>query len=286
MRRSGWLDCVRALVLTLASGLTLTSCGKSRDGGAISGPAVSPSASTEHSSTDKASSSEAPSGETKTPPAPPSLPQAEPPGSAATASKRRRYRVLALGDSITDQRVGGGGYLRELGRACPLSHFDHFGRGGDMVNQMRRRFEQALPETLSQYDTLIVYGGVNDLYSDQTAGRTNDLIEADLSAIYAAAKDRNLSVIAITVSPWGGFSRYFNERRSRSTRLLNAWIQGTTKSGQTDVVVDSYALLSCGDAERLCPEYESPSHDGLHPGPQGHALLGQALLERAFSDCE
>jgi len=204
----------------------------------------------------------------------------------APASKRRTYRVLALGDSITDQRVGGGGYLRELSRACPKSRFEHFGRGGDMTNQMRRRFEQEFPGLAARYDTLIVYGGVNDLYSDLTAGRTNDRIEEDLSAIYRAAQDRGLYLVAITVSPWGGFSRYFNERRSQSTRLLNAWILGTASSGETDKVVDSYPLLSCGDPEKLCPDYETPSHDGLHPGAQGHALLGQALLEQAFADCE
>jgi lysophospholipase L1-like esterase len=280
MRRAGWLNDRGVLVLSL--GLTLTSCGKSRDVGAVGGPAASPSANSARAATSGHGEASSATGQ----PVEAALPEPSPSESHTKSGKRRRYRVLALGDSITDQRVGGGGYLRELGRACPLSRFDHFGRGGDMVNQMRRRFEQALPQTLANYDTLIVYGGVNDLYSDLTAGRTNDLIETDLSAIYAAAKDRGLSVVAITVSPWGGFSRYHNERRSRSTRLLNAWIQGTSRDGQTDVVVDSYALLSCGDSERLCPEYESPSHDGLHPGPQGHALLGQALLERAFSDCE
>lgn len=220
-------------------------------------------------------------------PAPSASPPDEPPTEEVQPApeKRRRYRVLALGDSITDQNVGGGGYLRELGRACPLSRFEHFGRGGDMTNQMRRRLEQALSR-LSAYDTLIVYGGVNDLYSDLTAGRTNDRIEEDLSAIYRAARERGLYVVAVTVSPWGGFTRYFNERRSRNTRLLNAWILGTTQGGLTDVVVDSYPLLSCGVPERLCPDYETPSHDGLHPGPQGHALLARALLERAFADCE
>jgi len=205
---------------------------------------------------------------------------------AQAAAPRRRYRVLALGDSITDQNVGGGGYLRELGRACPHSRFEHFGRGGDMTNQMRRRFEQELPRLSGEIDTLIVFGGVNDLYSDLTAGRTNDRIEEDLTAIYRAAKDRGLSVVAITVAPWGGFTRYFNERRSRTTRLLNSWILGTSARGQTDVVVDAYSLLSCGDPERLCPDYEGRSQDGLHPGPFGHAVLGQALLERAFADCE
>ena len=270
----------------LALSCVLASCGKSREIGPVSGPAASPTAPAEQAPTEHAPAPVVTAGAAVSPadgsPADGSPAERK----SDSAEPRRRYRVLALGDSITDQRVGGGGYLRELGRACPKSRFDHFGRGGDMVSQMRRRLEQGPPTPLANYDTLIVYGGVNDLYSDLTAGRTNERIEQDLSAIYAAAKDRGLTVVAVTVSPWGGFSRYFNERRSRSTRLLNAWILGTAASGQTDVVVDSYPLLSCGDPARLCPKYEAPSQDGLHPGPEGHAILAQALLERAFSHCE
>lgn len=199
---------------------------------------------------------------------------------------RKRYRVAALGDSITDQSVGGGLYLRELERACPASRFDHFGRGGDMTSQMRRRFERDFLPVAGEYDTLIVYGGVNDLYSNLTAGRTNSRIEDDLGAIYAQAKERSLRVVAITVSPWGGFRKYFNSERSQNTRLLNAWILGSPARGETDVVIDSYPLLSCGDPERLCPAYESQGKDGLHPGPAGHAILAKALLARAFADCE
>jgi lysophospholipase L1-like esterase len=257
---------MRAIALTLLGVVALTACSKPREVKRLAQPV------------------EAPAAADPTPPAASAVPPE--PSSGQGTAQRRRYRVLALGESITDQRVGGGGYLRHLARACPMSRFEHFGRGGDMVNQMRRRFEQEYPPLRGQYDTLIVYGGVNDLYSDLTAGRTNELIEADLSAIYQAAKDQGLTVVAITVSPWGGFRRYFNEQRSRSTRLLNSWILGTAPSGQTDAVVDSYGILSCGDPERLCPKYETNSHDGLHPGPEGHALLGQALLERAFPDCE
>lgn len=200
---------------------------------------------------------------------------------------KKRYRVAALGDSITDERTGGGGYLRHLREHCPESRFDDFGRGGDMTNQMRARFEQdLLPRAASEgYDTLIVYGGVNDLYSNETAHRTNDRIEADLSRIYGRARERGLRIVAITVSPWGGFRRWFSKERGQNTRLLNAWILGEVAEGHVDVAVDSYGPLSCGDDEVLCPEYESRGHDGLHPGPRGHEILGQLLLERAFADC-
>jgi hypothetical protein len=52
-----------------------------------------------------------------------------------------------------------------------------------------------------------------------------------------------------------------------------------------DVVVDAYSLLSCGDAERICPRYEPPFRDGLHFGALGHEALGQALYDAAFNDC-
>lgn len=157
-----------------------------------------------------------------------------------------------------------------------------------MTNQMRRRFESEIVPRASEFDTLLFYGGVNDLYSDETAGRTNERIERDASAIFARAKELGLRVVVLTVSPWGGLRRWFTERRGENTRLLNAWLLGlpfTKPSPLVDVVVDTYPLLSCGTPTHLCPEYQRKVPDGIHPGPRGHELLGQATLERAFGDC-
>lgn len=200
---------------------------------------------------------------------------------------RRRYVVAALGDSITDAHVGGGGYLDLLRRRCPESRFVNFGKGGDMTNQMLRRLQRdILPLVKTEgLTTLLVYGGVNDLYSDLTAGRTNERIEQTLSRIYQLAKSAGMEVVAVTVSPWGGFRRYFNERRGENTRLLNSWILGQEQGALVDRAVDSYALLSCGDPEALCPDYESRFHDGLHPGAEGQRVLGEKLASEAFADC-
>lgn len=216
-------------------------------------------------------------------------PEAAPPRGAptpATPATRRAYVIAALGDSLTDARSGGGGYLREVTKACPETVIDNYGKGGDMVNQMRRRFERELLPRVSErgYTHLIVYGGVNDLYSDETAGRTNDRIQEDLTAIYERAHASGMGVVAITVSPWGGFKRYFIPRRAETTRQLNGWIASQRQAGRVDRVVDSYPLLSCGDPEHLCPEYARP--DGLHLNARGQELLGQALLEKAFPDCK
>jgi lysophospholipase L1-like esterase len=210
-------------------------------------------------------------------PAPP------PPPASARPAARRVCTVAAIGDSLTDARSNGGGYLTLLAGRCPKSRFDNYGKGGDMTNQMRRRFQgEVVTGDKPRYTHVIVFGGVNDLYSDETAGRTVPKISADLGAMYDLAHQRGMRVVAITVAPWGGFKRYYNERRGRATLELNGWI---ATSAPTDAVVDAYALLSCGDPERLCPEVAKPYRDGIHFGPVGHEKLGEALYAAVFRDC-
>jgi lysophospholipase L1-like esterase len=209
---------------------------------------------------------------------------AAPEVSAPPKESLRPRRVAALGDSLTDSRSGGGGYLEVLRERCKLE-VDNFGRGGDMVNQMRRRFEREILPRASEYGALIVFGGVNDLYSDQTAGRTVSKIQDDLRAIYEQAKASGLSVIAITVAPWGGFTRYWNERRGRATLELNAWISSQVGASLTQVV-DAHTLLACEPPERLCVEYERKPKDGLHFNQEAQRRLGDALVAAAFSSCE
>jgi lysophospholipase L1-like esterase len=147
---------------------------------------------------------------------------------------------------------------------------------------MRRRFQaQILPESPGRFTHLIVFGGVNDLYSDETAGRTPEKVQGDLTAIFAGAQQKGWRVVALTVAPWGGFKRYFSAKRSADTLALNDWI----RRSPADVVVDAYALLSCGDAEKLCPELAAPHKDGLHFGKGGHKKLGEALYGAEFKAC-
>jgi lysophospholipase L1-like esterase len=213
-------------------------------------------------------------------------PQPHPPATPASIA-RKSYVIAALGDSITDSRSGGGGYLKQLQAACPQSVILNFGKGGDMTNQMLRRLKADILPMVGQknIDTLIVYGGVNDLYSDLTAGRTNSVIERDLSTMYMLARAAGLRVVAVTVSPWSGFSKYWNPRRGENTRLLNSWILGQVADGTISQVVDSFALLSCGNPDELCPDYQGRWRDGLHPGPLGHAKLGEKVVQVGFEDC-
>ena len=208
------------------------------------------------------------------------------PSAAPQTQGTQHYVLAAIGDSLTDTRSHGGAYLSYLKEHCPRLEVDNFAKGGTMVNQMRRRFDQEVAASGKRYTHLLVFGGVNDLYSDLTAKRTPAKIEADLSHLYDWGATHGVKVIAFTVAPWGGFTRYFNESRSQATHALNAWIREQPALGHVDHVIDAYALLSCGDPERLCDRFWKPSQDGLHFGPEGHQLLGQALFHAAFSDCE
>jgi lysophospholipase L1-like esterase len=222
------------------------------------------------------------------PVAAPTAPTAPTPTAAAPAPVAQGTPVVvaAMGDSLSDPRVGGGKYLDRLRARCPRSRFDAYGKGGEMVNQMRRRFEREVFAPGSPaYTHVIVFGGVNDLYSDRTAGRTPALVEKDLTAMYEVARRHGAKVVAITVTPWGGFTRYFNASRLAATLEVNRWILAQPGEGAIDAAVDAYPLLSCGVPTTLCPRFAAPFRDGLHFGPEGHQKLGDAVYAQAFAGC-
>jgi lysophospholipase L1-like esterase len=215
-------------------------------------------------------------------PAPSTPPEAVP---VEAAPARPITSVLVLGDSLTDESGGGGGFVRTLRQKCVGVSFDNRAKGGFMVNQMRKRLEtEVLPEG-QRYSHAIVFGGVNDLYSDQTANRSLNRIESDLTRIYSALKSRGVDVVAITVTPWGGFKKWFTPERGQNTLTLNGWILGQPAAGTISSAVDAYPLLSCGEPEKLCPDMALPFKDGLHFGKLGHEKLAQALLAGPFKSC-
>ena len=147
-----------------------------------------------------------------------------------------------------------------------------------MVNQMVSQLKRHLAESTETYSHWVVFGGVNDLYSELTAKRTLSRIEHDLSTIYALGHARRSAVIAISVAPWSAFRRWYTEERGANTAKLNQWMREQKMSGAIDFFVDSAPPLTCGNPGELCKELAKPFHDGLHFGSEGHRKLGAALL--------
>lgn len=195
--------------------------------------------------------------------------------------------VAAVGDSLTDRRAPGEQYPEILAKMCPESRFDNHGKGGDMVNQMRRRLLRDVLTNGVAYSHVIVFGGVNDLYSDETAGRTPALIEGDLTTMYEAIKKAGAEVVALSIAPWGGFKRWYNPSRARAMKEVNAWILAGVNEGRAKHAIDTVPLLSCGDPERLCETVtHKPFVDGLHFDEEGQKKVAAALHARVFADCK
>lgn len=201
-------------------------------------------------------------------------------------SSTRTYVVAAMGDSLTDPKSHGGKYLEYLKKKCPKSTFDSYGKGGNMTNQMRKRFARdVLGEggdgSKPTYSHVIILGGIGDILSNETALRTSEKIQGDLGEMYRLAHDKGVAVVALTIPPWGAFKAY-NDARHTMTIEENDWIK--SRPANVDRVVDIYPLLSCGNARDLCDDYAWP--DKLHWGQKGHDVVGVALHEQVFSDCE
>ncbi len=204
-------------------------------------------------------------------------------------SPRRPYVVAAIGDSLTDVRVGGGRYLGMLARRCPQSRFDAYGVGGQRTNHMRWRFLEDVFGVGARtakpiYTHVIVLGGINDLAAAPTTGVGLHDIQRNLLFMYQAARSRGVKVVALTLPPWGYAPG--RDLRPEVTRSLNRWIMGLPATGQVDFAVDIHPLLSCGDGDVLCERFRVRPDDAVHWNEAGHEVVAAALARAVFGDCE
>ena len=196
---------------------------------------------------------------------------------ATREATRRRYVVAAIGDSLTDTRVGGGRYMAALAKRCPQSRFDAYGIGGQFTSDMRARFASDLfGAGKPEYTHVIVLGGVNDLLSGRVAVKS---VASQLEAMYTTARARGLTTIALTVPPWA----YPDPPRDRARTVeLDRWILAQP----VDRVVDITPLLECGPQKLLCEGYRRMSGDGTHWNERGHERVAAAIWDAAMRDCE
>ena len=212
-------------------------------------------------------------------------------GVAIAERPRRRYVVAAIGDSLTDERVGGGLYMKVLSERCRGSRFDAFGVGGQRTDHMRWRFRRdvfgaGLPpgQARPDYTHVLVLGGINDLAAGTPRSVSVGRIQKNLSAMYESARRRGLAVVALTIPPWMG-ARGMPDARRRATSLLNDWILDQRGQGKVTHAVDIRPPLRCGEDAVLCPAYRRFADDPIHWGHRGHEVVGELLQKKLFADC-
>jgi lysophospholipase L1-like esterase len=205
----------------------------------------------------------------------PALAQPPPPEPPA----KRAYVVAVIGDSITDFRSHGGGYVRTLASMCPKSRFDGYGVGGQRASDLRARFQEELfARGKPPYTHVIIEGGVNDLLVGTMDDARLAAMEGDFAAMYAMARARGVEVISLTVPAFLHATRL---QLAMDDALDDFMIANAPRA------VDLRDLLGCkDDAGAVCPAFRRVPQDSVHWNARGHELVAAALRDAAFADCE
>ncbi|MFC1723601.1 metallophosphoesterase [Nanoarchaeota archaeon] len=184
----------------------------------------------------------------------------------------QNQRAAALGDSIT--YIAGKyryGFMTKLKAHCNIMTFDTYGYSGMTTGYMLSKLKsQVLPKN---YNHLIVMGGINDIAGKHKYERIKD----NLEQIYKLANDKNMHVVAMTITPYKGH-KYWSESRQAELKKVNDWI--LSKPPNVDLVINTYAGLTDSDGLSLVKKYHVG--DKLHLGPDGNEVIANLLKTKAY----
>jgi lysophospholipase L1-like esterase len=137
------------------------------------------------------------------------------------------------------------------------------GVNGERSDQIRARFVRDVVQAAP--DLVVIVAGVNDLYQ----GRSAELVERELEAMYDAARAAKIPVVAGTILPFNTATRDQNARML----AVNGWIREYAAAHPDVVVCDTRAAVAePSDTDRL-----ASSPDGLHPSAAGYRSMATAL---------
>ena len=186
--------------------------------------------------------------------------------------------IVALGDSTTAGTPGfespiesppdGSGdaesqYAYWLMRAQPDWRVLNRGINGERADQIQHRFNRDVIQ--ARADLVIIVAGVNDIYQ----GRTAESVQAELLAMYRAAREAGMAIVAGSILPYNTATPEQNARM----RVVNAWIRhdGTRQTGA--IFCDTRAAVAMPGR----PDVLASSPDDIHPSPGGYRLMAAAL---------
>ncbi|MBT4942276.1 MAG: transglycosylase SLT domain-containing protein [Candidatus Magasanikbacteria bacterium] len=175
------------------------------------------------------------------------------------STKYTGHSVLALGDSNTQYANS---YVKYLQQACGDITFEKIAVHG---KNAAWAYNQIKDKDLSQYNTVIVWSGVN--------GITN--AQRDLGKIYNKIKNTpGVRLVKIPVTPWKGYGQWDTTLLTK-TKEVNSFIRN--QSGVFIDVYDNFGIS--GKPDTLNPNY---ARDKIHLNPAGHQILADKVIKTAF----
>jgi len=178
-------------------------------------------------------------------------------------------RVHCLGDSISAGYGALSGALHKKFNGAYVA-VDN-GLGGQTTAQIAARLTQ---QVINQRPAcVVILAGVNDAKSSIASAT----IQANLQAMYTAAHNAGIRVVAVTITPWKNGTNW-TEARQTITDEVNAWILNTATN--VDYRIDAYtALEDPGAPDALLAAYDSGDH--THPSAAGYTALATAIYNGA-----
>jgi lysophospholipase L1-like esterase len=191
-------------------------------------------------------------------------------GIASTADTNRRWPDVLQRRLLADPR---------LARLAVLNA----GVGGNQVTRDNSLFGDAavkrvVPDLLelSGLRALLFLEGINDVAGNTPPRATAEEIIAGYRGLIAAARERGLPVMALTLTPTvpnPGLPGQTDEQAVAVRRAVNRWLR---TSGELDAVFDAEAALSApGGGDALAAEFDVG--DGLHPNDAGMAAIAESV---------
>ena len=181
----------------------------------------------------------------------------------ALATSGAKVRVVFMGDSITDNWID----------ADPTLFTDGLvdrGIGGQTTPQMLVRFRA---DVLALKPLAVhIMAGTNDI-AGNTGAATIQTVQGNIETMAELARAHGIKVILASTPPAAAFPWSPAMKPAPQIVTFNAWLRGyAAKNGFT--YVDYHAALAGPDGG-MKPGYAT---DGVHPTPQGYAVMKPLAL--------
>ncbi|MBS0583260.1 MAG: P1 family peptidase [Proteobacteria bacterium] len=181
-------------------------------------------------------------------------------------------RVVFFGDSITAS------WGHDAGEFFPGKPYVNRGISGQTTPQMLVRFAQDVVALKPR--VVVVLAGTNDI-AGNTGPATPRMIEDNLAAMAAIARDNGIKVVFASILPTTGYPWRTSVRPVAAIREVNTWLKAYCTREKL-VYLDYYsAMVNKDDGLRA-----DLGDDGVHPNAAGYAVmapLAQKAIEQALA---